>query len=93
MTTEPCASSTCTHPLAPSRPLEQPPIGLLNKIQPFAACLVKGFSPHISKVISVKGNVLFSRFSVFQRKTLTLHSSSLAKNVFCVHSFNVDDKF
>lgn len=93
MTTEPCVSSTSTLPLAPFRPLEQPPISLLTKILPFAAYLVEVFPPHTSKILRVMRKVLFSKFLVFQRNILTLHSTSLAKNIFCVHSFNVDDKF
>lgn len=49
MTTEPRVSSASTQPLAPSRPLEQPPIGLLTKIQPFTACLLRLFTPMYQK--------------------------------------------
>lgn len=50
-----CASSNSTQPLAHSRPLEQPPISLLTEIQPFAACLVKVFSPPYIKSRKCQG--------------------------------------
>lgn len=92
MTTKPRAGSTFTLP-SPSciMVLEEPPVTMLTEIQSFAACFV--FFPQKLNAVSAEKKVLFSKFLVFQRNILTLHSASLAKNVFCVHSFSVDDKF
>lgn len=90
MTPKPRAGSTSTLP-SPSciKALEEPPVTLLTDIQSFAACFV--FFPQIWNTASAEKKVLFPKFLVFQRNILTLHSASLAKNVFCVHSFSVDD--